>query len=123
MPGDRRDEDHMEYGRLASKSFDSIIVREDKNRRGRKVGESAELVLKGIARGQAEGARCTQARAVVDELDAAVEGLRASSPGDLVMVCADDIQGVYRRLMDEARSRNGGASAIADPGEFAAAEG
>jgi hypothetical protein len=79
--------------------------------------------LQGIARGQAEGARCTEARIEVDEHEAAVAGVRAASVGDLVMVCADDISGVYRRLMDEARSRNGGAAAIADPGEFAVVEG
>ena len=35
MPGDRRDEDMREYGALAAGAFDEIIVREDRNLRGR----------------------------------------------------------------------------------------
>ena len=59
IPGDRRDEDHLEYGRLAAHAFDEIIVREDRNRRGRKPGESAELVKQGVEKGMAEqGGRC-----------------------------------------------------------------
>ena len=50
MPGDRRDDDHREYGRLAGHSFDVVIVREDKNLRGRKSGEGAQLVLEACAR-------------------------------------------------------------------------
>ena len=40
IPGDRRDQDQFDYGALAAASFDEIIVREDKNLRGRKPGES-----------------------------------------------------------------------------------
>src|SRR5215510_10906031 len=35
IPGDRRDEDQREYGRLAAQAFDTILVREDANLRGR----------------------------------------------------------------------------------------
>src|SRR3954469_11230133 len=35
IPGDRRDEDQREYGSVAASAFDEIIVREDKNLRGR----------------------------------------------------------------------------------------
>ena len=59
IPGDRRDEDHREYGRLAGHAFDTIVVREDKNLRGRKPGESAELVLAGVSKAQREGGRCS----------------------------------------------------------------
>jgi fructose-1,6-bisphosphatase II len=48
-------------------------------------------------------------------------GIRAAHQGDTVVICADDVTGVYRRVMEEVRSRGG--AAIADPGEFAVAEG
>src|SRR5207344_485300 len=35
IPGDRRDEDQKAYGAIAATAFDEIIVREDKNLRGR----------------------------------------------------------------------------------------
>jgi len=121
IPGDRRDEDHVEYGRLAGNSFDEVIVREDKNLRGRKPGEGAELVLKGVKRAQAEGGRVREASIVRNEIESAVAGLRAASQGDTVVICADDVTGVYRRVMEEVRSRGG--AAISDPGEFAVEEG
>ena len=120
IPGDRRDDDHREYGRLAAQAFDAVVVREDKNKRGRKPGESADLVMEGVRRAQAEGGRCAEATIVVDEGDAAAEAMRLARPGDLVMLCSDDITGVYKRVMVEARTRG---VAIADPGELAVEEG
>ena len=103
MPGDRRDDDHREYGRLAGHAFDVVIVREDKNLRGRKSGEGAEMVLAGLQQAQAEGGRCKDARIVLDEIGSAVAGLQAAGQGDLVMLCMDDIAGAYRRVMEEAK--------------------
>ena len=122
IPGDRRDDDHQEYGRLAGHAFDVVIVRQDRNLRGRKSGEGAELVLAGVKRAQEEGGRVHDARVVLNEIESAVAGLQAASQGDLVMLCMDDIAGAYRRVMEEAKTRGGGA-AIGDPGEFAVGEG
>ncbi|WP_017663676.1 cyanophycin synthetase [Baaleninema simplex] len=47
-PGDRRDEDFRELGRLSAKIFDSIIVKEDDDTRGRPRGEAADLICRGI---------------------------------------------------------------------------
>ena len=122
MPGDRRDEDHSEYGRIAAHSFDEIIVREDRNLRGRSKGESAELVKTGIEKGMAEaGARCTKVKIVLNEQDAAVTGMHDARRGDLIMICSDDIPAVYRRILADAREH--GVQAIADPGELEVEEG
>jgi cyanophycin synthetase len=122
IPGDRRDEDQKEYGRLAGHSFDAIIVREDANLRGRPAGEAAHNVLAGIGKAQREGARVGQAEAILNELDAARAALALAAPGDVVVMCVDDAAAVYR----EAVSINRGASgnvAISDPGELEAEEG
>jgi cyanophycin synthetase len=122
IPGDRRDEDHREYGRLAAHSFDELIVREDRNLRGRKPGESAELVKQGIEKGMKEaGARCATVKVVVNEQEAASTGIKDAQTGDLVMLCSDDITAVYRRIMADAQAS--GAPAIADPGELEVEEG
>jgi cyanophycin synthetase len=119
IPGDRRDEDHREYGRLAAHAFNEIIVREDRNRRGRKPGESAELVKQGVEKGMAEaGGVCTVVKVVLDEQDAATTGMEDANRGDLVMLCSDDIAAVYRRIMADAKAH--GVPAIADPGELTA---
>ena len=117
IPGDRRDADHREYGRIAAHAFDELIVREDRNLRGRKPGESAEIVKSGIEKGMAEsGARCSEVKIVLNEQDAAVVGMHDARRGDLVMLCSDDITAVYRKVMTDAREH--GALAIADPGEM-----
>ncbi|HEY7023618.1 MAG TPA: cyanophycin synthetase [Candidatus Limnocylindrales bacterium] len=122
IPGDRRDEDHREYGRLAAHAFDELIVREDRNLRGRKPGESAELVKAGIEKGMSEaGAQCTTVKIVLNEQDAASTGIKDAQTGDLVMLCSDDITAVYRRIMADAQAS--GAPAIADPGELEVEEG
>jgi cyanophycin synthetase len=122
MPGDRRDADIVEYGRLAARVFDTIIVREDRNLRGRPAGVAAGLVLDGVARAQKQGtARCRDAQPVLHEMDAAAAGLAAARPGDLVMLCVDDAASVYGAVM--ASAHTAGGTAIAAPGEFAVEEG
>lgn len=46
--GDRRDEDTMSLGEEAAKVFDEIIIRQDRNLRGRSETEIIELIKKGI---------------------------------------------------------------------------
>ena len=46
--GDRRDEDIIALGTLAAKMFDEIVVRQDRNLRGRSEQEIIELMLQGI---------------------------------------------------------------------------
>lgn len=47
-PGDRRDEDLIELGKLSATFFDQIIVKEDDDNRGRPWGDTAELIVQGI---------------------------------------------------------------------------
>ncbi len=46
--GDRRDEDIMSLGEVAAQIFDEIIIRQDKNLRGRTEQEIIDLMTKGI---------------------------------------------------------------------------
>ena len=123
IPGDRRDEDQREYGALAASAFDEIVVREDRNLRGREAGVSAANVLAGVAAAQVAGhARTERADAVLDEMAAVREGLTRTRPGDLLVMCVDDAVSVYREAMAASGVVRGG-TAFADPGELAAPEG
>lgn len=123
IPGDRRDEDQREYGAIAATAFDELIVREDRNLRGRRPGESAANVLEGIKAARADGAaRARRAERILEEQAAVRAALRRASPGDLVVMCVDDAVGVYRAAM-AARGGDGGSTAFADPGELEAPEG
>jgi cyanophycin synthetase len=122
IPGDRRDEDQREYGRLAGHSFDRIIVREDANLRGRPAGEAARNVLEGVEVAQREGGRSSGPAAILDEITAARAALEMAAPTDLVVMCVDDAAAVYREAMASRRDGRR-AQAFADPGELEAEEG
>jgi cyanophycin synthetase len=118
IPGDRRDGDQHDYGALAATAFDEIIIREDRNLRGRRPGESAANVVEGIKAGRAEpGGRTAHVEMILDEAAAVHAAMRRALPGDLVVVCADDAVNVYREAMALAGRAQGGM-AFADPGEL-----
>jgi cyanophycin synthetase len=99
--GDRRNDDMRDLGRVAARYFDEIIVREDRNTRGRARGETAALVAEGVHEAQREGARAGSVEIVTDEMDAARRALDRSRPGDLVVLCVDHASDVWDEL--EAR--------------------
>lgn len=96
--GDRRDEDMRLLGRVAAKYFDDVIIREDKNTRGRRRGETAALILEGVQEAISTGARAGSAEIVTDEMDATRKALDRSRPGDLVVLCVDHATDVFREL-------------------------
>jgi cyanophycin synthetase len=123
IPGDRRDDDQREYGAIAAGAFDEIIVREDKNLRGRAPGETATNVIAGVRSAKDGGrSRATKSEKVLDEMTAVRTALRRAIPGDLVVCCVDDAIGVYREAMSASGPSRGG-TAFADPGELEAPEG
>jgi cyanophycin synthetase len=123
MPGDRRDEDMRDYGAFAAGAFDEIIIREDRNLRGRSPGVAANNVADGIRRAREDGSgRTTRVDKILDEMSAVKNALRRANPGDLVVMCVDDSIAVYREAMASAGRRDGG-TAFADPGELEAPEG
>jgi cyanophycin synthetase len=123
MPGDRRDEDMREYGAYAAGAFDEIIIREDRNLRGREPGVAANFVAEGIRKAKDAGTgRTIRVDKILDELSAVRTVLKRANPGDLVVMCVDDSIAVYREAMASAGQR-GGQTAFADPGELEAPEG
>ena len=104
--GDRRDEDIRELGRVAAGHFDEIIVREDENNRGRPRGGTAELITEGI---EAAGpdTRTTSVSTILEELEATREALDRAGDGDVVVVCVDHANQIWKELQ---RRQHGGAS-------------
>ncbi|RIK47245.1 MAG: cyanophycin synthetase [Chloroflexi bacterium] len=96
MPGDRRDEDIINFSAVAAGVFDEVIVREDTNLRGRKPGEVAELIRQTlIANGMAED----KITVVLDELAAAAAALDRAKPEDLVVLIADQPEAVWEAVV------------------------
>jgi cyanophycin synthetase len=95
-PGDRRDEDMRELGRVAARLFDIIIVREDANKRGRQRGEIAGRVIEGV-RAESDG-RVQHSEIVVDEAPAIEAALKLAKPGDVLLLCVDKPADTWREL-------------------------
>jgi cyanophycin synthetase len=93
-PGDRRDEDIRELGRLAA-GLDHVIVKEDTDLRGREPGEIAGLVRDGLVAG---GLSDDEIEVVADELEAVDRGLALLEDRDLVVMLADDVPAVLEHL-------------------------
>jgi len=99
--GDRRDDDMREMGRVAARYFDDVIIREDRNTRGRKRGETAALILEGVRQAMREGARAGSVEIALEEIEATRRALDRSRPGDLVVLCVDYATEVFKEV--EAR--------------------
>ncbi len=90
VPGDRRDEDILEAGRLVA-TLDRVIIKEDADPRRRERGEMTRILRQGILAG---GMSPEKVRCVTREIDAVREALIDLTPGDLVIVMAEDVRGV-----------------------------
>jgi len=95
-PGDRRDVDIQQIGALVGQTFDLLVIKEDNDRRGRKVGEIAAMLHKAAhAAGMAPDRMIT----VLDELEATHHALTLAEPDDLVVICADAITAVWKEVI------------------------
>jgi cyanophycin synthetase len=112
--GDRRDDDIRELGRVAARFFDHLVIREDERTRGRVRGETAALIEAGVREEMARGARCGGVETVLDELEATRHALDAGHEGDVVVVCVDRPNEVWKELQRRqhgAPSERAGAEA------------
>ena len=105
--GDRRDEDIVDLGSTAAAYFDEIIVREDENNRGRPRGQTAELIVRGVRSAPAESSRVGALTTILDELEATRHALDHAGEGDVVVVCVDHANQVWKELQ---RRQHGAAS-------------
>jgi cyanophycin synthetase len=93
-PGDRRDEDLREIGRLVS-HLDYVVVKEDGERRGRADGVIAGLIVDGLIDG---GMRENQYEVIFNEAEAVQQALAQMKDNDLVVILADDVKGTIERV-------------------------
>ena len=81
MPGDRADRDILQSGRLCGARFDRLYVKEDKDRRGRKPGEVADLLVQGAKSGGNPWYKI-----ILDEVKALQQAIDDRLPGDIIAV-------------------------------------
>lgn len=84
--GDRRDEDIRELGVISAKYFDEIIIRQDKNLRGRTAENIVELLVDGIKATQQKEIPLT---IIYNEKEAIMHAYKNAKAGSLITIMCD----------------------------------
>jgi cyanophycin synthetase len=99
--GDRRDDDIREIGRISGKNFDEIIIRQDKNLRGRTADEIINLLIEGINQSKAKDISIT---ILPTEREAILYAYENAKPGSFITIMCDvvpDALAYVKSLKDE----------------------
>lgn len=107
--GDRRDEDVRSIGRYSAQMFDKIVLKHDRDNRGRTKEQLTTLLLEGIR----EIKPNLEVIIISDESEAIQYAIDSAKTNEFIFVCADDIPNtlvyVQQQLDFEGRPINLGA--------------
>lgn len=95
-PGDRRDVDIETMGRIAGETFEWLIIKEDDERRGRAVGEVAQIMRNGAL---ATGRDPAAIQIILSEVEAVDYALRHARKDDLIVITADNIKRTFEQVI------------------------
>lgn len=104
MPGDRLDRDILATGVLCGQGFDKIYIKEDKDLRGRKLGEVADILVAGIKRSSA----VVETRVIRDEAEALQEAIATHHRGDIIAIFYEELPPI-QRVIDSCLAEAGTA--------------
>ncbi|MFN7847343.1 MAG: cyanophycin synthetase [Bacteroidota bacterium] len=93
--GDRRDEDIYNLGKQAAHMFDKIIIRQDKNLRGRSEQEIIDLMTKGIAEIDIKKLD----KVIPTEREAIDYVLNTAPKGAFITICSDVVPDALDQIM------------------------
>jgi cyanophycin synthetase len=94
VPGDRDDSVVEQAGRVAARGFHRVIIKEDKDLRGRAPGEVAKLLCEAV-NDEWPGTEC---RIVLDEVEALRAELQELQQGQVVVIFYDKLEPVLSAL-------------------------
>jgi len=93
--GDRRNEDILSLGRLSGRMFDEVIIRQDKNLRGRTDQEIIDLMVQGIQE-VAPGKKYT---VIPKESQAIDYAIQHAQKGSFITICSDVVPDALDQIM------------------------
>jgi cyanophycin synthetase len=105
-PGDRREEDFDQIGKLAAPHFDYVILRDDEDLRGRAPGEVAGFIRDALVK---YGMKAEHVEIAKGETDAVRRALAMAQRDDFVAVFADRISKVAAQIDFERQKESRGA--------------
>ncbi len=89
VPGDRTNESIEQIGKIAGENFDYIYIKEDKDRRGRKIGETASIIQTGVIKSRFDKRNL---QVVLDEQEALKKAIDSGKDGDLVIIFFEQLK-------------------------------
>jgi cyanophycin synthetase len=95
-PGDRRDQDIIEIGRIIAGRFDRYICRRDDHLRGRRPDEVPELLREALL---ANGVPAEDVQVIPSEEAATDAALREADAGDLLLIFGDSITRSWKQII------------------------
>lgn len=107
VPGDRSNESIKEIGKISSKYIDRIIIKEDKDRRGRKQGEIARLIKLGTDSYKEN----INSKIVLNEVEALREAIKEANVGDSIIVFYEKIEPLIE-VIDKLNENKSNANII-----------
>ena len=94
--GDRREEDNVEMGRLASEMFDEVIIRQDKNLRGKTEKELIDMLTKGIKSHDPN----KKISIFNSEKEAISHSIENAIDGSLIVMCSDVVPDALKQVLE-----------------------
>lgn len=98
IPGDRKDDIVYEIGKICANELDKVIVKEDKDRRGRKQGEMLSLLENSIVNNN----KNIFIKVFLDEVEALKCALDASDEGDIIVVFYEELEPLLELIKKES---------------------
>ncbi|WP_019947110.1 cyanophycin synthetase [Hymenobacter aerophilus] len=92
--GDRRDEDTLAFARIVGRVFDEVVLRQDRDLRGKTAEQLKDLMTEGL-RLDAPDIPITY---IENEMDAMDHVLQTARPGSLIAMFTEDITSTLKKL-------------------------
>lgn len=93
--GDRRDSDIISLGKLAANMFDEIIIRQDKNLRGRTDQEIIDFMLQGVHSVD----KNKKVKVIPTESEAIAFAIKNAKKGSFITICSDVVPDALDAIM------------------------
>jgi cyanophycin synthetase len=100
VPGDRLDSNILQVGNIAGSYFDNIYIKEDEDKRGRKTGEVAGLLEKGVL---ASGFNPKNMNIVLNEVEALETAIDKAMPGDVIIIFFEKFEPLVQLVKEKIK--------------------
>ena len=97
IPGDRKDDIGYAIGEICANNLDKIVIKEDKDRRGRKVGEIAGILEKAILKTN----KNANLKICLDEVEALKYAIEISEKDDIIIVFYEKLDSLLDVIKEE----------------------